>query len=190
MVARLTPDQKVALLYTNACKVIKHWSAPAGDLIKINTDGAFHQQNKQGGWGFVARDQHGLARAAGAGHLNAVASAAQAEAIACREALMAASDWGMTQVIIETDSSNLVRAVLGTDFDRAPEGVLYRDIRAICRLNFSLCQFVYCPRDCNKVAHALGAVGAGQLESKRLWLDDVPDFVMVLVAGDITEPLF
>jgi hypothetical protein len=55
-------------------------------------------------------------------------------------------------------------------------------------LDLSVAMHGYCA-SCNKVAHALEAVGAGQLESKRLWLDDVPDFVMVLVAGDITEPL-
>ena len=88
----------------------QRWLAPSGDWIKFNTDGAYFEASKHGGWGFVARDWQGAARGAGAGHITAVASAAQAEAVACVEALQTAADWGVAQVIIETDSSNLVRA--------------------------------------------------------------------------------
>ena len=168
---------------------IQHWSAPADGSIKFNTDGDFYQDTRKGGWGFIARDSTGAVRGAGAGHLVAVASAAQAEAIASMEALNAASEWGMAQVTIETDASNLVRAVETTEYDRAPEGVLYRDIRSFIRLNFNSVKFLYCPRTCNKVTHALGAIGASQYESSRLWLDSVPDSVSVLVAGDCAELL-
>ena len=167
----------------------KRWSAPCGDWIKFNTDGAFSEESKQGGWGFVARDGKGTTRAAGAGHIIHSASAAQAEAVACVEALQSAADWGVAQVIIETDSSNLVRAIETTEFDRAPEGVIYRDIRAFVQLNFNSVKFVYCPRNCNKVAHALAAVGASRAESRRLWLDEVPDSVSMFVASDVAELL-
>jgi hypothetical protein len=56
----------------------QQWSAPDGDWIKINTDGSFFLTTNSGGWGFIARDQHGMARGAGAGHLVVVASAAHA----------------------------------------------------------------------------------------------------------------
>jgi hypothetical protein len=42
------------------------WQKPEGDQIKINTDGAFDINSRQGGWGFVARDAQGLVRVAGA----------------------------------------------------------------------------------------------------------------------------
>jgi hypothetical protein len=44
------------------------------------------------------------------------------------EALQAAADWGMLHIHIETDSMNLVRAMQASNFDLAPEGVIYRDL--------------------------------------------------------------
>jgi hypothetical protein len=95
----------------------------------------------------------------------------------------------MAQVIIEMDSSNLVHAIQSTEFDLSPEGVLYRDNRAFIRLNFNSVNVMYCPRGCNKVAHALGALGASRDDSDRLWLEEVPDSVGLLVASDIARPL-
>jgi hypothetical protein len=167
----------------------QRWSAPEGDWIKFNTDGAFYPETKHGGWGFVARDQQGRVRGTGAGRLNYVANAAQAEATACIHALQAAADWGVTKLILETDSTNLVRAMEPLEFDRAPEGVLYRDIRVFIRLHFNSVQLMYCPRGCNNVAHALAALGASGVESSRLWLDEAPESVMVFVASDSAMPL-
>jgi ribonuclease HI len=61
-----------------------------------------------------------------------VASAAQAEAYACEEAVRSAADWGMVDVSIETDAQNLVRALHGTEFDRTLEGVIYRISASTC----------------------------------------------------------
>ncbi|KAK1618800.1 hypothetical protein QYE76_024317 [Lolium multiflorum] len=143
------------------------WSAPAEDWIKFNTDGAFCQADNHGGWGFIARDNQSTVRGAGTGHLKAVVSAAQAEAVACMEALHAASDWGIQNVIVETDSSILVQSIETSDYDRAPEGVIYRDIRAFIRLNFNLVKVEFRPRGCNKVAHVLAAMGANQADSRQ-----------------------
>jgi hypothetical protein len=130
-----------------------------------------------------------VVRGAGAGHLSAVASAAQAEAVACAQALQVAADWGLAQLIIETDSSNLVRAIESTEFDSAPERVIYRNIKSFIRLNFKLVKVLFCPRGCNKVAHALGALGASRAESSRLWLDEAPDSVMLIVASEYAKPI-
>ncbi|KAK1663577.1 hypothetical protein QYE76_051736 [Lolium multiflorum] len=145
--------------------------------------------DNHGGWGFIARDNQSTVRGAGTGHLKAVVSAAQAEAVACMEALHAASDWGILNVIVETDSSILVQAIETSDYDLAPEGVIYRDIRAFIRLNFNLVKVEFRPRGCNKVAHALAAMGANQAHSRQVWLDDVPNSVLALVAGDVAEPV-
>jgi ribonuclease HI len=106
-----------------------------------------------------------------------VASAAQAEISACDEAVRAVADWGMMHVIIETDSQNLVRAMRGTDFDRAPEGVIYRDLRLFMQLSFNSFEFSYVPRTCNTVAHSLAAYGASRHELKLLWPDSLPNDV-------------
>lgn len=59
--------------------------------MKINCDEAFSAATGTGGWGFAVRDQAGDVRGSGAGRLRNVASAMQAEAEACAEALNAAS---------------------------------------------------------------------------------------------------
>jgi ribonuclease HI len=99
--------------------------------------GSFFPTDNRGGWGFVVRDRQGTAIGAGAGHLRVVASAAQAEAVACTEAVHAEAEWGIMKIIIETDSWNLVHATDSMEFDLAPEGVIYRDICALFHLHFT-----------------------------------------------------
>jgi ribonuclease HI len=48
----------------------------------LNFDGSFRQENKVGGWGFVIHNEDGETEAARTGNIMAVASMAQAEAIA------------------------------------------------------------------------------------------------------------
>jgi hypothetical protein len=88
-------------------------------------------------------------RGEGTGRLNEVAGPAHAHA----QTVQAAANWGMTQ-IIEADAANVIRALQSNEFDLAPEGILYRDIQAFIRLNFSSVQFSYRPRSCNKVFFA------------------------------------
>ena len=84
----------------------------------------------------MARDNSGDIRGSGAGKLQHVASAFQAEATAAWEAIHAASSWGMTAIQVESDCQSLVKALQSTEYDLAPEGVLLKDIRSFARLNF------------------------------------------------------
>jgi hypothetical protein len=65
----------------------------------------------------------------------------------------------------------------------------HRDIKSFVNLNFESFSFVYSPRVCNKVAHALAVLGASGQETCRLWTDVLPNNVMVLVASDLTVPV-
>jgi hypothetical protein len=112
------------------------WMAPTEDYIKFNIDGAFKEHTRQGGWGFVARDHMGDVLGSGAGRISHAGSAVQTEAIACMEAIQAASAWGMGRIHIESDCTNLVSALKGFEYDLAREGVLFREIRSFASLNF------------------------------------------------------
>jgi hypothetical protein len=105
------------------------------------------------------------------------------------QAVQAAADWGMGRVHFESDSQNLVRALQSTDFDLAPEGIIYRDIRSFVMLHFISAEFLFCPWGCNKVAHALAVLGAGQSKAKMLWPESVPNSVSDLVASEFAEPI-
>jgi ribonuclease HI len=130
----------------------------------------------------------GVVRGAGAGKIVHLASAASAEAQACAQALQAAADWGMLNITIESDAQNLIRALESTDFDLAPEGVIYRDIKIFINLNFESVKLNFRPRSCNKVAHAIAAMDAREENQCRLWLDSVPDSVRVLLVSDYAVP--
>ena len=74
------------------------------------------------------------------------------------DGVKAASDRGMQKVIVETDSMLLKMATGGDNFALAPTGGLVHEIKATAASCFSSFD-VYCPRSCNKVAHALAAKG-------------------------------
>ena len=160
-----------------------------GDKLKINIDGSFHAETGTGGWGFVVRDKQGDVRGSGAGCLRHVATAVQAEAMACSEAMQAAADWGMTNIIVETDCETLVHAMQETDFDLAPEGVIFRDLRLYALLQFNSVSFSFAPRGCNFLAHVLDVVGAHGQSPKQLWSEELPDDVTVSTATVSAEPV-
>jgi ribonuclease HI len=81
-------------------------------MLKVNFDGAFRTDARQGGWGFLIRDSQGRARGSGAGFVPYASSALQMEAHACSEAVQAASAWGMGNIVLETDSAILVATIL------------------------------------------------------------------------------
>jgi hypothetical protein len=145
-----------------------------GDIIKINTEGAFDRDTRTGGWGFIARDAKGSVRGAGTGRVNHAGSVLQTEAMACAEALQVASDWGMCNVIIETDALKLVSALQSSEYDLSPEGVMFRDIRVFISLNFGNVEVSFAPCMCNNVAHALAAYGVSHMAEHELWVDEVP----------------
>lgn len=86
----------------SAARVQCEYQKPTGDDLKVNIDGAFHAATLTCGWGFVIRDSQGDVMGSAAGRLDHVATAMQAEATVCHEALHAASAWGMMKVQIET----------------------------------------------------------------------------------------
>jgi hypothetical protein len=56
-----------------------------------------------------------------------------------------------------------------TEFDRAHEGIVYRDLRLFMNLSFNSFEFSHVPRTCNKLAHELAAYGATRLDTELLW---------------------
>lgn len=86
-------------------------------------------------------------------------SALHAELVACREGIRKAAELGMTRVVIDTDSM-LAKMALETDsFALAPTGGVVYECKCLMNLTFVSCGLSFCPRDCNKVAHAVTAHG-------------------------------
>lgn len=138
-VRREAADYEMFCLKAPNVKVgLQHrWKLPDGDTLKINADHSFQTASRNEGYGFVIPDKEGEAVCAGAGRLNFLQDSLQAEAEACVQALHAAQGWGMTGIILETYSRELVQAITTCDYDLSTNRVLFREIKALARLNFS-----------------------------------------------------
>ncbi|KAK3157436.1 hypothetical protein QOZ80_2AG0122210 [Eleusine coracana subsp. coracana] len=161
------------------------WQPPANNIYKINVDASFHESTRRGGWGYVARDSAGEVMDIGAGNINRVASALQAEAMAAMKGLQRAAEIGMNRIIIEMDAANLGAALRSDARDRSSEGGLIENIKEFISRSFDVCNIAVCPRLCNSVAHCLAAHGANALPaSGQVFWCQAPSFVMNLVSGD------
>lgn len=108
----------------------REWEPPLLDILKINVDGSFQPESNNGALGFINRNHEGSAVLAGAGNLGPVHDALMAETMAFKQALEAAEYFGISRIVLETDSSLLKEAVTSTTRDLVLGGGLFKDIRA------------------------------------------------------------
>jgi hypothetical protein len=131
------------------------WEPPGEDCLKINVDGAFRRETSSGSCGFIIKNSSGEPVMAGAANTSPVRDAMMAETVACKFALESAELYGISRIVVETDSS-LLRAGLITDSrDLAPEGILLRGIRELLADQFRCVCIRNVPRSCNGVAHEI-----------------------------------
>ena len=75
--------------------------------------------------------------------------------------------WERRGCIVSTTSR---LAISSNEFDIAPNGVLFREIKALTLLNFTSFLISFCPRACNKVADALASFGAKMVsDPQAVW---------------------
>jgi hypothetical protein len=138
---------------------IQRWLPPPVDYLKINVDGAYKMESKNGAWGFIVRDHEGSTVLAGAGNLGPVHDALIAETLACKQALEAAVHFGISQVLIETDSSQLMEAITSSSSDLAIGGGLFKEIRGFLQESSNCLNVCKIPRSCNSCTHDLASFG-------------------------------
>lgn len=105
--------------------------------------------------------------------------ALQAEASACLAGVKMAMDKGIGRVIIETDST----------YRLASSGGLICELQCLISSCFISYVISFVPRSCNKVAHALAALGCKCPHGDKLHWESTPTDVEDLVAIDIAESL-
>jgi ribonuclease HI len=154
------------------------------EFLKINSDGAFRESTHSGGWGFTIKNERGETLVAGAGNLMFVTDSLHAETMAMFFAIQEAARMGCRKVILETDASVLMQAMISDAYDNSVLGVLFKEMKSVIRYSFQCCKIEACPRVCNISAHCLAAFGVSQERgSYHVWLDPLPSFVRDLVAG-------
>jgi len=84
----------------------------------------------------IVRDHDGDAVLAGAGRWGAAPDALTTEATACQQALQAATDYGISRIQVEVDSSVLQHALQSFTMDLATCGMMISDTRFMLREHF------------------------------------------------------
>jgi len=127
--------------------------------MKINSDGAYSGNTGEGGWGGVIRDEEGEVVEAAAGKSIRLMDAFQSEVEACLAGVMLAGQIGVGKIVVKTDALVLAQALNSSSYRLAPTGGLIWEVQSLLASNFSDFEVVSVPRSCNKVAHALAALG-------------------------------
>jgi len=103
--------------------------------MKINVDGAFKTEMRQGGWGAVIRNEGEVVKA-GAGNISHTMDALHAEMIAAWEGIRLAAEAGMGHVILETDAMLVKFALQNDSFRLSPLGGLIWEIKMMAASSF------------------------------------------------------
>jgi ribonuclease HI len=92
------------------------WLWPEAGRLKIKVDGAFRDTDKNGGWGYVIRDDEGRVIQSGSGRHRFAYSPLHMELCDCIEGVRAAEALGVGEIILETNATQVVEALLGDEF--------------------------------------------------------------------------
>jgi len=106
--------------------------------------------------------------------------------VACLQRVQTAVDLGIGHIILETDAQEVVRAMNSTAYDDSVVGHLVEEIKFLSRSNFISFECVHVPRNCNKAAQVLAAVGVGSTEGEEHLSCNTSDCVNVIVVDDLS----
>jgi hypothetical protein len=79
--------------------------------------------------------------------------------MACLQALRVAAEQGMMTIKVETNCQTLKNAFQSTEWDEAPEGMIFREPKFFIGASFNDVLLLFAPRSCNAVAHRLAQEG-------------------------------
>jgi hypothetical protein len=167
---------------------LHQWAKHPDDHVKINFDGSFNATSGDGGWGYIIRDRAGKFIAAGAGKSDNLGSALQSEAVACLAAIL-----GADKVVPIESSLNLMRQIWCKP-SRAVEsflnlmrqiGMLVKEARILCTLNYESFNFTFSRRTYINVLHELANRGAISEYEDSFWDVFAPNCIATLLDIDL-----
>ncbi|KAE8801233.1 Serine/threonine-protein kinase-like protein ACR4 [Hordeum vulgare] len=136
----------------NAIMKIKE---PNGDWVEELDDSGI------GSTGAVLRSNKGVFIAGSCSDIPFAEDASSVEARALQDGLLLASEVGVQQIIVESDYQNVVDTMLLDGNSLGLAATVYEECSFLAK-NFSLIQFVFCPREANIVAHTLARISRGR----------------------------
>lgn len=159
------------------------WKPPKNGFLKLNTDGAWKEENVKTGIGGVFRDARGRWEFGFSKKIEA-ASLEAAELLAIREELQIAWDCNYHQLEVECDALGVVQLLSKPlEAEHHPLGVVVMDICILLSRNWKV-EFMHTKREANKVAHTPAAVAAEQIEERVVYITS-PNHVKEVLAKDM-----
>lgn len=144
------------------------WSPPVQGTLKINSDGAYLQDQGIGATGAVVRDSNGALRAASARWLGPVGSALIAEAEAIRDGLRLIPEGTLDHIQAETDAQELVSLWKNRAKRKSEIAAILNEIEELAS-GFTSFTVQHVRRDANFAAHSCARFACTSLES-HVWL--------------------
>jgi ribonuclease HI len=123
-------------------------------------DGAFYSGLGEGATGAVLRDVSGTFLGGRAAWYRHGLDALTMEALACRDGAVFAQEKGVQNLIIETDSQELLKLWGAGVHQRSRIAPIIRETQDIT-MHFSEFKLLYASRCCNRVAHTLAKQVSG-----------------------------
>ena len=148
------------------------WKPPSGLVYKLNFDAAVAPSLRTSGFGAIIRNEKGEVMAAYAGRGPSVTDSEEAEALACRKAIEFAVDTSFSDLIIEGDNIEVIKAISSARDNGSRLGHIYEDIRCLAA-SLRDWSTSWVRRNANTVAHSLSQF-AREIENEIVWLEDSP----------------
>ncbi|MQM06938.1 hypothetical protein Taro_039772 [Colocasia esculenta] len=130
---------------------------PPTGRLKLNVDGAFRFAAGEARGGGILRDHHGRCVFAFSTKYQGVFSALDAETHALRDGLVICSNHEILDILVETDSLNLMQIVTGQVSRPWELTCIIQDVAVTAQKLKA--QIKYVPREANQVAHHLAGYG-------------------------------
>ena len=111
------------------------WKPPPNSIFKLNFDAAVFVEAKRIGFGAIIWNDKGEVMAAMSTGGPPVSSSEEAKLLACRKAVEYAIDVGFSELVIEGDNSNVMKALSSSLPDRSLVGNV---VDNVCHLVFGM----------------------------------------------------
>ena len=174
--ANISTSRKASHTPTNR----KKWKPPKHGFLKCNFYAAIAKQNQRIGFDYIIRNEKGKLIGAKFGHNTGSDNVLAAEALSCQEALLWIKDKGLANIIFESDSQLLVRAINTLIFYSSTVGLILQDCMYLLN-NLNGCAIAFANRSTNQAAHELSKV-AVSLSDLGEWSCTPPHFLVMLSA--------
>lgn len=153
---------------------------PISGVTKLNSDASYNDGKKVAHAGIIARDDKGIV-VAGLTKTFPATSALMAEALSLREALAFAESMGMTKIVVENDTLELIQACR----KEVVRGEIFNIVKDVLFLKgrFQHVAFTWISRDGNGVAHHVARLASRNLLPSN-WVWNPPLSLVSLLLSD------